>query len=470
MQVKSFRDTLKQILDLAQDLLKSEAGTIFLLDNERDELVFEIVNGPKADELKGKRLKIGEGIAGKTAQTGEGQIVTRVKERKDFQSKFDRATGFKTESLLTAPLRIKDRIIGVIELVNKKDGVYTDDDLQILEGFAKSASSILEMALLYERIEQSRKFLYGIIDSIPHPILLLDKEGNIVYQNRALNQLPFREELIKKTTKKRDGGTVECNGKTFTLTKSSFNMRDEVGRMVKYTTLIFVEITDKIMLAELMAQKEVKERFFAGVSHNLKNPLTPIIGLSQILMSPENLPDDVIKEYAMRINQEGKRLGKLVQMFISLSRDNLGNRNWVNIGDMLKRLENGAFSVYVLDEPVEIYANSEDLELALEVLFETLKEKASDFNVSCSSVDSEIQIIIDGLDFNTVQELKRGMEQEFLIDDPFDMSNTNSANLVFFREIVERHGGNIEYNNDGIKIKFFSGMKNNTGKLIEKYI
>ena len=470
MQVKSFRDTLKQILDLAQDLLKSEAGTIFLLDNERDELVFEIVNGPKADELKGKRLKIGEGIAGKTAQTGEGQIVTRVKERKDFQGKFDRATGFKTESLLTAPLRIKDRIIGVIELVNKKDGVYTEDDLQILEGFAKSASSILEMALLYERIEQSRKFLYGIIDSIPHPILLLDKEGNIVYQNRALNQLPFKEELIKKTMNKKNGDTIECNGKTFTLTKSSFNMRDEVGRMVEYTTLIFVEITDKIMLAELMAQKEVKERFFAGVSHNLKNPLTPIIGLSQILMSPENLSDDVVKEYAKRINQEGQRLGKLVQMFISLSREDLGNRSWVNIGDMLKRLENGAFSVYVLDERVGIYANGEDLELALGVLFETLKEKASDFNVRCSSVDSEIQIIIDGLDSNTVQELKRGMEQEFLIDDPFDRSNINSANLVFFREIVERHGGNIEYNNDRIKIKFFSGMKDGTGKLLEKYV
>ncbi|RKZ24309.1 hypothetical protein DRQ23_00625 [bacterium] len=470
MQVKSFRDTLKQILDLAQDLLKSEAGTIFLLDNERDELVFEIVNGPKADELKGKRLKIGEGIAGKTAQTGEGQIVTKVKERKDFQSKFDRATGFKTESLLTAPLRIKDRIIGVIELVNKKDGVYTEDDLQILEGFAKSASSILEMALLYERIEQSRKFLYGIIDSIPHPILLLDKEGNIVYQNRALNQLPFKEELIKKTMNKKNGDTIECNGKTFTLTKSSFNMRDEVGRMVEYTTLIFVEITDKIMLAELMAQKEVKERFFAGVSHNLKNPLTPIIGLSQILMSPENLSDDVVKEYAKRINQEGQRLGKLVQMFISLSREDLGNRSWVNIGDMLKRLENGAFSVYVLDERVGIYANGEDLELALGVLFETLKEKASDFNVRCSSVDSEIQIIIDGLDSNTVQELKRGMEQEFLIDDPFDRSNINSANLVFFREIIERNGGNIEYNNDGIKIKFFSEMKNCTGKLLEKYV
>ena len=62
------------------------------------------------------------------------------------------------------------------------------------------------------------------------------------------------------------------------------------------------------------------------------------------------------------------------------------------------------------------------------------------------------------------------MEQEFLIDDPFDRSNTNSANLVFFREIVERNGGDIEFKNDGIKIKFFSGMKDGTGKLIEKYI
>ena len=318
--------------------------------------------------------------------------------------------------------------------------MYTEDDLQILEGFAKSASSVLEMALLYERIEQSRKFLYGIIDNIPHPILLLDNEGNIVYQNRALNQLPFREELIKKTTKKRDGGTVECNGKTFTLTKSSFNMRNEVGRMVKYTTLIFVEITDKIMLAELMAQKEVKERFFAGVSHNLKNPLTPIIGLSQILMSPENLPDDLIKEYAMRINQEGKRLGKLVQMFISLSREDHGSRNRVKIGDVLKRLENGAISVSVMDEPLEIYANGEDIELAFEVLFDTLKHKVSDFKVRCSGEDSCIFITIDPLDSSIVEELKRGMEQDFLIDNPFDRSNTNSANLVFFREIVESNG------------------------------
>ena len=470
MQVKGFRDTLKHILDLAQDLLKSEAGTIFLLDTGKNELVFEIVNGPKADELKGRRLKMGEGIAGKTAQTGEGQIVTKVKERKDFQGKFDRATGFRTESLLTAPLRINDRIIGVIELVNKKDGVYTDDDLQILEGFAKSASSVLEMALLYERIEQSRKFLYGIIDSIPHPILLFDNEGDIVYKNRALNLLPFKEELIKMALDKKYGETITCYEKTFTLTESSFNMRNEVGRMVEYTTLIFIEITDKIMLAELMAQKEVKERFFAGVSHNLKNPLTPIIGLSQILMSPEKLPDDVIKEYAMRINQEGKRLGKLVQMFISLSREDHGSRNRFNIGDMLKRLGNGAISVSVMDGPLEIYANGEDIELAFEVLFDTLKHKVSDFSVRCSGKDSCIFITIDPLDSSIVEELKRGMEQDFLIDNPFDRSNTNSANLVFFREIVERNGGDIEFKNEGIKIKFFSGMKYNTGNLIEKYI
>ncbi|MEJ2568581.1 MAG: hypothetical protein P8Z50_06895, partial [candidate division WOR-3 bacterium] len=61
---ENLNQLLKRILDLSQEVLQSEAATLFLVDHNTEELVFKIVNGPEAKKLQGKRIKIGEGIAG----------------------------------------------------------------------------------------------------------------------------------------------------------------------------------------------------------------------------------------------------------------------------------------------------------------------------------------------------------------------------------------------------------------------
>jgi signal transduction protein with GAF and PtsI domain len=65
---KDFNKLLKGILDLAQDILDSEAATLFLIDHETNELIFQIVNGPTARQLEGKRIGMGDGIVGKSAE------------------------------------------------------------------------------------------------------------------------------------------------------------------------------------------------------------------------------------------------------------------------------------------------------------------------------------------------------------------------------------------------------------------
>jgi signal transduction histidine kinase len=146
---------LNQILESATDILNCEAGTLFLVDQETGELVFEVVTGPVANELLGKRLPPGTGHVGKAVETGQAAIVNEARRTTDWAQAPDKQTGFQTRDLLLAPMQVQDTIVGVIEVINKKDGQpFTSEDQSLLAAFASSAAVALENARLYTLTDQ----------------------------------------------------------------------------------------------------------------------------------------------------------------------------------------------------------------------------------------------------------------------------------------------------------------------------
>ncbi len=141
---------LDQILDNAIDIIGCEAGTLFLVDEDTGELIFEVVKGPVSDELKGKRLAPGTGHAGKAVDTGRGAIVNEARKTAEWLRSPDEQTGFHTRDLLLAPLLAQERVIGVIEVINRLDGLpFTKDDQELLTAFSSQAAIALENARLY---------------------------------------------------------------------------------------------------------------------------------------------------------------------------------------------------------------------------------------------------------------------------------------------------------------------------------
>lgn len=147
---------LRQILESAISILNCQAGSLFLLDPETDELVFEVVMGPVADSLTDKRLPPGTGLVGQAVTTGRPLIANDAKRRQEWFEDTDQQTGFDTQDLLVVPMRLQDRVIGVIEVINKATGApFTQADQDLLMAFTSQATIAIENARLYTLTDQA---------------------------------------------------------------------------------------------------------------------------------------------------------------------------------------------------------------------------------------------------------------------------------------------------------------------------
>jgi len=141
---------LQNILQNAVDILGCEAGSLLLLDEQTDELVFQAVVSPVASDLINRRMPADSGVAGRSVKTRQPVIVNDVSKDTDWYAQTDDQTGYSTQALLVVPLVVKDRVIGAIEVLNKKDGsLFVRDDETLLSAFSAQAAVAIENARLY---------------------------------------------------------------------------------------------------------------------------------------------------------------------------------------------------------------------------------------------------------------------------------------------------------------------------------
>jgi signal transduction histidine kinase len=147
---------LGQILRDATEIINCEAGSLFLVDQQTDEIVFEEVISPVAVDLVGRRLPPGTGLVGEAVQNGRSIMANDAKRRKEWFEKTDMQTGFDTQDLLVVPMRIKDTVIGAIEVINKRNGApFIQSDQELLTAFTSQATIAIENARLYTMTDQA---------------------------------------------------------------------------------------------------------------------------------------------------------------------------------------------------------------------------------------------------------------------------------------------------------------------------
>lgn len=147
---------LQNILENAVSILNCEAGSLFLRDEQTDDLVFKVTVGPPSSaELIGQRIPAGNGIVGRAAEKREPVIENKAQTSPKRFTSADQQTGLTSKSLLAVPLLFKDRVIGVIEVVNRLDSLpFIEDDQTLLSAFAGQAAVAIENARLYTLTDQ----------------------------------------------------------------------------------------------------------------------------------------------------------------------------------------------------------------------------------------------------------------------------------------------------------------------------
>ena len=145
------RPALNLVMEKAVEILDAEAGSLLLVDPDNGDLIFEVTLGPTAGEIQGMRLRMGTGIVGQVAESGEPIVVNEAQtDQRWFAGVDDRSGEFSTRSLLAVPMVTKDRVIGVLEVINKMDGApFNENDKNLLSAFASNAAVGIENARLF---------------------------------------------------------------------------------------------------------------------------------------------------------------------------------------------------------------------------------------------------------------------------------------------------------------------------------
>ncbi len=148
-------EILQKIMHTIGDYFRPGNWSLLLLDESANDLYFEIVVGEASERIKEIRIKLGEGIAGWVALHRQPLLVPDVNREPRFLQKVDKISNFSTESIVAVPMKSKDKVLGVIELINNnKLNPLGKRDLEILTTVADYAAIALENSRNYQRIQE----------------------------------------------------------------------------------------------------------------------------------------------------------------------------------------------------------------------------------------------------------------------------------------------------------------------------
>jgi len=149
------QEVRRRAMEAATQLMKAEVGSLLLIDEEKHQLYFEVALGDKEETVKKMTLSMGEGIAGWVAQNGKPLIVNAPGKDSRFFRGVDERTEFETKSIICVPVKVKEKVIGVLEAVNKKRGEKFDrGDLSLFVSLADQVAIALDNARLYQELEE----------------------------------------------------------------------------------------------------------------------------------------------------------------------------------------------------------------------------------------------------------------------------------------------------------------------------
>ena len=184
---------LTLIMDNVTVLLHADRSTLFLLSDDGTELWSKIMQG---NELREIRLKMGEGVAGWVAQSGEVVNIPDAYADSRFQQDVDRRSGYRTRSILSIPMRDNvGRIVGVLQVLNKKDGPFTADDESLLALLGSQAAVSIENSKLYHSVISKNIELLETQDKLEQTMQELDLLFEI---EKEINAAADLDELLNR--------------------------------------------------------------------------------------------------------------------------------------------------------------------------------------------------------------------------------------------------------------------------------
>jgi signal transduction histidine kinase len=295
-------EVLKNIVDVATNITSADRGTLYLIDKEKDELWSLITMG---DETREIRLKIGDGLAGFVAKSGETINIKDVRKDTRFNPDFDKASGYTTKSMICFPIKnSKSQIIGVLQLLNSVNNEFSKRDeeflaaLSIHAAMALQNSELVEKLLQVERIQSLGKMANFLIQDIKKPILVSKRYAEhlrskqlspdtLQVVNMLLEQLTQVADLVQTTSSYSEGKTI-LRALNVSLNNT---LSDYYSRIEQYAASCNCQIQTEYD-KDVNIKLDVKE-FYQCYMHIIKNACDAMPEGGKILVTTKRINKNV---------------------------------------------------------------------------------------------------------------------------------------------------------------------------------
>jgi two-component system NtrC family sensor kinase len=321
------QQVLNRVVEAAVQVTGAEEGSLLLVDDASGELYIRAALNFDQKTVHTMRLRVQDSYAGQVVQTGEpfmiggGQGQVKIK------------TQFLVKSLIYVPLRVPGRVIGVLSVDNRAENrTFDQNDLRVLSLLADFAAVAIENARLYSETTKERDTLDAILRDTDDYVIIVDANDNILFCNatarkafnitrtdfvgRPLAEVITHPQVLALFAKDASQGRG----------RRSEIVLDDGERTLNAQMTIIENVGRAAVMQDISHLKQldrVKSEFVAAVAHDLRGPLTAILGYSELMVRAGPMNEQQLK-FAEQISSSVQSITELITELLELSRIEAG--------------------------------------------------------------------------------------------------------------------------------------------------
>ena len=472
-------EIMHTLLSQMNEFLNAEAISIALMDEATNELVYQVAEGIGSEEIVGLRLPSNQGLSGWVIENCKPAIVVDTNDDPRFTLSGDQRTGILTQSMICAPMQFKGEALGTIQAINPSDGVFTDQDLDLLVNLANIASSAIANAQQYAKMKVAESRYATLFEDSVDPIILTNLDGKIIGANRrTFDFLGYgRKELTNINIKElHPENTVLpkadiIHEHKITLLRSDLITKDEQNKPVEIYVTRTQHGNEFILqwihhdISKQIELEQMRDDLTAMLFHDLQSPLGNVIASLELLSyeippTAEGTPLFEMLDIAQR---SSLRLQSLIRSLLDINQLEAGHPvseqirvNTNTLIDEVYESERPGFEQrrvnFVKNLPDDIpslYAEQDMIKrVMINLVSNALKYSHSEDTISIEARtledEEKVLLIVNDQGIGIPDEYKLSIFNKFeRIDHGDPNSKGLGLGLAFCRLAVEAHGGRI---------------------------
>ena len=456
-------EVFKMVVDAAVDVTGSEEGNLLLLDDKTGDLYMRASRNFEDDFVNTFRLPIQDSLAGTVLRTGEPVILDESTPQKI-------KTSYLVHSLIYVPLKLNEKVLGVLGIDNRHTRIsFKQKDVLLLSAIAEYAVIAIENARLFEETVNESNKLDTIISNITDGVLVLDQYNRLVKINEMARQALGTKENIQlgtpveefiedqellgmlKDFESKLNNHIEMTTNDDHIFNAQMTPIPEVGIALTLSDITYLKKLDRI-----------KSDFVNAVSHDLRSPLTAILGYIELIERAGEINANQ-KEFINRVQTSVHNITHLVDDLLNLGRIEAGfdtTKEMLDLGLLIKQTENNLISRITLEKQTinvnlpenipQIFASPVQIRQLLDNLITNSSKyspKGSTITISVHLEQNQIilQVIDQGIGIPSV-------DMPYIFDKFYRSGNVNAntpgsgLGLAIVKSIVDNHNGRIWVN------------------------